>query len=398
VQEATACPLILMEEPEVVCRVHRHLVHHGIGGQPLARLFTDPHPTLTPFVELRPFQRFAIGQGDLVAHPDLLGQEAGSESLIAIEAKGSRDLLKGLAQAELFQDGVQRSFLAAPASALGENFVLRAREKGIGILAVGDGVQALHVPQSRRPLNDVFEHLVADLSSAAWVAEGGTFNYNLPTHYLVWVAVLPVDNRIRLDRLHENLSGYPMPNDWRSALRGAQKLGLVRVDGAHAGLTDIGEAARGLLPDTLAEWAAIHRDVAHAPSRLTLIERCTEAGHVLRLLLLSDPIVRLVLDALRTLPDQQGNFVELARACWQLDRRKAVIFFLKPEATGAWVSRSGEVDWGALPADSFRSTTFYQYKSVLKHAGLIAATQLGGASSRGYDPSRDAWCLGPRTP
>ncbi len=61
-----------------------------MSGQPVVRLFTDPHPTLTGHADLRPFQRFAIATDGMLLHPDLLAQEADGESLIAIEAKGAK--------------------------------------------------------------------------------------------------------------------------------------------------------------------------------------------------------------------------------------------------------------------------------------------------------------------
>ncbi len=46
-----------------------------------------------------------------------------------------------------------------------------------------------------------------------------------------------------------------------------------------------------------------------------------------------------------------------------------------------------------MEAQHFRSTTFMQYKSVLKHAGIIEPHTLGGSSSKAYDPDRDIWEL-----
>jgi len=382
-----------LNEPEVVRRVHRHLLLHGIGGTALSRLFTDPHPTLIGYRDLKPFQRFSIGDAGAVVHPDLLGQESESESLFAIEAKGGRDLRWGLAQAESYQDGVQRSFLAAPASDLGESLVLRAREKGIGVIAVGDEVRLLHVPLSRRPLNSLYKDLIQAIGSAAWVTEGGTFVFNLPTHYLVWTALLEPDREQPIGELPRHFQGYPMPVQWRSALQGARKLGLVTQNGVGVTLTDVGVAVRLLLPYDVATWTAIHTDISQARAARTLIERCREAAGVLRLLLLRDPVVRLILDGLRHLHGRSGTFVDLAMACSALDRRSSVIFFLNPEASPQWVRSDGAVEWGAVPADCFRSTSFFQYKSVLKHAGLIKAGRLGAASARHYRPENDRWDL-----
>jgi hypothetical protein len=49
--------------------------------------------------------------------------------------------------------------------------------------------------------------------------------------------------------------------------------------------------------------------------------------------------------------------------------------------------------WHKVELRHFRSTTFLQYKSVLKHAGIVAPHALGGVSAHSYDPDRDIWEL-----
>ena len=142
-----------MNEPEVVQRVHGFLLSRGLDGQPVSRLYTDAHPTLTSVVGLKPFQRFTLDFGDFALHPDLLGQLADGESLIAVEAKGGANILQGLFQAEMYQSGVQRSFLAAPSPALTPGIVELARSKGVGVIGVAGYVELIHMPEARMPLH-----------------------------------------------------------------------------------------------------------------------------------------------------------------------------------------------------------------------------------------------------
>lgn len=53
----------------------------------------------------------------------------------------------------------------------------------------------------------------------------------------------------------------------------------------------------------------------------------------------------------------------------------------------------GQSLWHKVQPGHFRSTTFFQYKSILKHAGIIKAERLGGSSTKGYDPDQDRWEL-----
>lgn len=378
-----------MNEPDVIQRVHRFLLTRGIDGRPTPRLFTDPHPTLIGIDRLRPFQRFRIDLGDFVVHPDLLGQEDGEGSLIAVEAKGRDDLLKGLGQAELYQHGVQRSFLAAHASAWSPVLLDLARSKGVGALRVEEDVQVLYAPPARRPLNHLYNALLSDLGCAQSAAS--TYAYNLPTHYLVWAIAVPAGGPAGADTVLTRLAGYPMPQNWRDAARGAQKLGLIRLSGDGFELTDAGGAMRDLMPAAISDWAAIHQQAARRGSTQVMADLHPASAAGLRLLLLQDPLVRLVLEGLDRLGAPGGSFRELALACSQVDRRRASIFFLKPEAAAEWVQRDGHTPWAEVPGEAFRSTTFFQHKSILKHAGLLMPTALGGASARGYDPGADHW-------
>jgi hypothetical protein len=380
-----------VNESEVVERVHRYLLTALIDGERLSRLYTDPHPTLTSLSSLRPFQRFSVDFGDFAVHPDLLGQQAGSESLLAVEAKGDADLPWGIAQAEMYQRGVQRSFLAAPAAVLSSAIVDLARSKEVGVLSVSDVVEPLYVPEARRPLNAVYSALIADLGSVGWISESGTYVFNLPTHYLVWSTALLPRTQYSYDEARRAVAPFPIPKDWRAALRGAKKLGLITLDGGSISLTDVGGAVRNLMPSSIAEWAAQHERLTARGDDATLFDCNRNAASALQILLLQDPIVRLVLSGLNSLGPEGASFCDLADACSRLDKRGATIFFLKPESTYRWVQADGSVAWDRVDPSDYRSTTFFQYKSVLKHAGLLAPLRLGGASAHRYRPHEDIW-------
>jgi hypothetical protein len=75
------------------------------------------------------------------------------------------------------------------------------------------------------------------------------------------------------------------------------------------------------------------------------------------------------------------------------DRALTPAVFFQPDAVSAITGDDGQILWHKVQPGHFRSTTFLQYKSVLKHAGIVAPRRLGGASTRGYDPDRDIWEL-----
>ena len=119
-----------------------------------------------------------------------------------------------------------------------------------------------------------------------------------------------------------------------------------------------------------------------------------QAGAVLRLLLSTDPVVRLLIDALMA-AEQPLSMRALVVLSAERDRALAPAIFFHPEAIATVTGEDGQILWHNVLPHHFRSTTFLQYKSVLKHAGIIAPHALGGSSARAYDPDPDLWELAP---
>jgi hypothetical protein len=47
------------------------------------------------------------------------------------------------------------------------------------------------------------------------------------------------------------------------------------------------------------------------------------------------------------------------------------LIFFKPEVVTEITDEQGRIVWDGVEPGHYRSTTFYQYKSVLKHAGVL---------------------------
>lgn len=184
-----------------------------------------------------------------------------------------------------------------------------------------------------------------------------------------------------------------MPKDWQAALRGAKKLGIVSILGDQVRLTSVGSAVKDILSTNVANWAEVHRVVGVKGSGIPLIQIEPQAAAILRLLLLQDPMVRLVIEGLRRCSNQIASFAELAIVCDQIDHARAPIFFLKPESAASLTDSKGRVLWADVAGEDYRSRMFYQYKSILKHSGILKNVSLGGSTSKGYDPTQDVWEL-----
>jgi hypothetical protein len=79
--------------------------------------------------------------------------------------------------------------------------------------------------------------------------------------------------------------------------------------------------------------------------------------------------------------------------CPELDHSRAPVFFLTPASQVKLADDRGRIQWEESVGEDFRSTTFLQYKSILKHSGLLRPTALGGSSAKRHDPVKDIWAL-----
>jgi hypothetical protein len=381
-------------EIDVIRRVRRFILAEGLAGYRPLDLYTDAHPTLTSDSSLAPFQRFVLDLDGMTVHPNLVCRLDDGETTLAVEAKGEQDLLRGLAQATNYRFGFHRALLAvagAPPPAL----LVLAQQQHVGVLAVlPNSVEALSVPSPHMPLLRHATSIRRQFATAEALRVG--FVFNMPTHYLS-VAVLMRDHPTlaRGEAEPRLRAGYPVlpgaSREFDSVLRGAQKLGLVTVRNDTIACTTTGEAAGQLLPD-LATLAAVHQVVAPSQGRVLLHERSPAAGAVLRWLLASDPVVMLVREALADL-GQAAAMPTLARAALARDRVQALATFFQPTAIDAITDGRDQVRWERVEPSHYRSTTYFQYKSIMRQAGLIAPHALGAASSMQYAPKRDIWEL-----
>lgn len=382
-----------MTETEVLLKTHKFLKNTRLWNHSVVRLFTDAHSTLLPYKALNPFQRFTLNMGEFVLHPDLVGQLGDGETIFAVEGKGETDLLKGIAQAEMYQLGFHCAFIAADADALGTRLVEYARDKEIGVILVSDEARLIELPKIRMPLRDNFHFVARQLESTIQIGVKNVFTYNIPTHYLVWAVVLEPKQEYSVNNLPNQLLNYPIPSDWRSALRGAEKLGLVKISGRTVQLSQLGEAAKAILQTDLQDWTEVHQIVGARGTGIPLVQVKPQAAAILRILLLQDPLVQLMIEGLKLASNNSATFAELAIICDKLDPARTQIFFLKPESVEMLMDSKGRISWNLATGQDYRSTTFYQYKSVLIHAGILNRTKLGGVTAMNYEPSRDIWEL-----
>jgi hypothetical protein len=287
-----------MHEIEVIRQTRAFLQRDGLLGHRVLDLYTDAHPTLLADTALRPFQRFTLAFESFSVHPDLVGRLSDGETTFAVEAKGTDDLLRGIAQADSYRAGFHL-VLFASAGAPSRDLLAMARQRDVGVLAVRAGqVEVLDLPPPHLPQLRHARSIQQQLVATATLSR--QFAFNLPTHYLCFVPLLAVWHQhhsadwadltalepFTRARYHVLPAGR---SSFRAALSGAEKLGLVHVRGPQAQLSYLGWSVAPLLPDA-PSLAAIHQRIAPKGSGRTLASESPAAGAVLRTLLHGDPV------------------------------------------------------------------------------------------------------------
>ncbi len=391
-----------MQEIDVIRYTRTFLRKHGLQGRNVLNLYTDAHPSLLIDASLRPFQRFTLAFDNFSFHPDMVGRLNDGETTFAIEAKGTTDLIKGIAQAEIYRNGFHLALFASTGRP-SRDLVNLARQRDIGVLAIySDRVEIIdlpptHLPQLRHAESVRKQFVTTDTLSRQ-------FYFNLPTHYLCFAPILRDwcgnnnSEKVDLNGLEQfTRSVYTVlpqgTSSFRSALSGAEKLGIVRIQGNMISRTFLGQAVAQLLPDALI-LEAIHRQIAQKATNQTLASVSPTSAAVLRCLLYNDPVAKFMIDVLsdvgRNNPVSMHNLV-----LFSAERDKAItpLIFFNPEMIAEITDDHGQLAWYRIQPHHFRSTTFMQYKSILKHAGIIKPHRLGGISAKSYNPDNDIWEL-----
>lgn len=384
-----------MQEREVVKRTRIFLQDHGLFGKRVLDLYTDAHPSLLIDQQLAPFQRFTLQFDAFTTHPDLVGRLDDGGTTFAIEAKGTDDWLKGIAQADSYRQGFNASIIAVAGTPSGD-IVAFARQRGLGVLAVRPEQTAmLEQPPLHLPRLDRGTSILKQFSASNTLLR--QFYYNLPTHYLACAACL----RLWEERLGTTEAPvfaleafvrilYPsMPQQFKPALRGAEQLGLIHLRGHTAALTNLGLTCAGLLPSP-DQLDRLHQQALKQP----LATLSPQTGAVLRILLEHEPIAAFITATLTRIgrhhPVTMPILVENAS---RLDAALTPVVFFFPSALPTILNDQGYLTWHKIQAQHYRTTVYMQYKRIMTHAGVIRDHGLAGTSSKHYQPEQDLWEL-----
>jgi hypothetical protein len=372
-----------MPEAEVVHSLKGHLLARGLRSGRVSEVVVDADPSYLASRFARSLEPVATIRID-GARPDLVGliRTGDSSLVIGFEVKPRLgDWPGGLAQAQTYQAGLHHSYLALPLSGTSNLAELGRLEKeadadGIGVL-IRDGTTWREAvpPTDPRPLPWMVEAVAAVLRG---VPIARRLQLNHPLNYLVVPFLRLHDPTSSLEQLLEtHWPDLGSPGTRSHAIEGARHLGLIDRDGA---LTPEGATTADLL-------LALGFDPRTRPSkRVRLSEIAPPIAAVARSVLLRQPAVRLVVDALRTAPRRALPVHEV----FQLARRRDLVL-----ADALFLADPSLAQRESLRPTDYNPSTVFKFKQVLWHGGLLEtkASSSAGHRATDYRPDHDLWRL-----
>ncbi len=287
-----------MSAPEaaVVRSLKKHLLAEGLHGTPASRVLVDADPSYAHSRyarDLEPMARVSIG----AARPDMLCalERAAGQVVAGFEVKAKEgDWARGLGQARSYRAGVHHAYLALPARPdnLRRAAGTMAKDVGVGLLAL-DGERWVEVTPPADPL-PLPQDLSVVSSALRGVPTARRLQLNHPLNYLVipYLASFRPGDRELIELLEAEWPDLGTAGTRRHAIEGAISLGLVdrRLAATLEGRTvaDLLDAL-GFTPQT------------RPSKRARLCEAAPALAAVARFVLLQQPVVRLILQALETL-------------------------------------------------------------------------------------------------
>lgn len=334
-------------------------------------------------------------------YPDIIGYNS-TDEIIAIEVKGSNNLLRGIGQALVYQQGSHKSYLASDHESI-ERIQDVAVPKGLGVIRVGESGsvdwQQPHFGNEKRLIGDIQTQLNYQLRGYETAGKIAGMSLSQPLNFLS--PVLPLGDRKSMDRKSlekeiEEKYGFSAVD---SAIRGASILGILEGDN-KVRITEQGE----LTVTTLAGYGVQTLD------DLKRVKDDTKGSYIyrdhlplavcLRNLFLQHPEFRSFVDALRNVHDEKIRFDDLVEHmvehhpnvflnvfCSSRTRERARKYI---ENNIAETIYNNEDVW----KDLVRNNILFNFLNHLKHMGIVSPkTSSHGSSIDGYDPKEKPWYL-----
>jgi hypothetical protein len=341
-------------------------------------------------------------------YPDILGYTP-TNQIFAVEVKGSKDLLKGLGQALVYQTGSDRSYVASAARPL-EGVSEVALSKGLGTISVStSGDTNWEDPKwhgEKQFRDDVERQLKYRVRGYETAGKITAMSLHHPVNFLA--PIFPVREGAKTkDEIKSNIQENYDFDAIDGSIKGATTLRLIKEGDGVCELTDQGELALSALRGSgVRDLASLKKIKESSGGRgNSLQQEYPEVATLLRNLFFRHPEFESFVSALYSvdLKHEEGNKVYFPDLLRHLIENYPNVFLnmlcsgrTRGKARRMIENGKGETIYenNDVWRDLVRNNVLFNFTGHLKHMGILSAeTKSHGEAMSEYEPSEKPWIL-----
>ncbi len=386
---------MVMEEVEVVKRTFDFLLEESNY-----QLWIDNHPAYST-LNAKDYPRHNITIKGFT--PDLIGFNQ-FEDVIAIEAKGTRDIQKGIGQALTYKEGSHLAYLAAEEKSL-QNFQVALKQGNIGSIFVTeteirkvDPLEPFRVhflEDTKRELLILSKDMVSSQKRLTDLTRNHIVNYLAP---LIFVSS---DWRTRKE-VEEELEAYNI-QAIGELIRGAKIIGLIKEQAGELRITDEGFVLKRIMQleglDKLEKLEEMKKETSRK-KRVSLATEYPEIAITLKMLYNKNELFMELMKVFEKQKRKEMSFKELVE---EIVKNKPNLFINlfcpknKKEEVLRMYQKGEEkriYEEVRVLRETITHSAVFTFKRHLIHLGTLSTeNKLHSGKMLEYDPEEDIWIL-----
>ncbi len=384
-----------MEEVEVVKRTFDFLFEESNY-----QLWIDNHPA---YAKLHPkdYPRHNITIKGFI--PDLIGFNQ-FEDIIAIEAKGTKDIQKGIGQALTYKEGSNVVYLAAEKESL-TRFDVALKQGNIGSILVSEKevrkidpieqFRAHFIDDTRRELFILSKDMVSSQKRLTDLTRNHIVNYLAP--------ILFIDsNWVEKRTVEEKLQDYNIQNT-SELVRGAIIIGLIKEQGGEVRITDEGFVLKKIMQleeiDSLEKLEEIKKETSRKKG-VSLMTEYPEIAITLKMLYNKNELFMELLKVFEKQKRREMSFKELVEEivknkpnmfislfCPKNKKEEVLLMYQKGEEKSIYEEER-------VLREKITHSTVFTFKKHLIHLGILSTENtIYSGKLIEYKSDEDSWIL-----
>ena len=387
-----------MEEVEVVKKTFDYLTEKLDY-----RIWIDNHPSYAS-LPINNYPRHKIPIKGFI--PDLIGFNQFDE-VIAVEAKGTKDIQKGIGQALLYKEGAHTSYLAADRKYL-ERVKNVLMSHNIGAIFVStDKVETTEPPNiflakylqdTQRELNLLTRRISPSEKRLT------SLNRNNLVNYLAPLVVVKSDS-ITKQEVIEGMKGLRLDESkFPHLIKGAKTIGLIKDIGDGYVLTDEGFLIKTILKTqgrlSIQGLNQMKERLGSKKEKRSIYTEYKELATCLRMVYNQNTLFRELIAVLEEAKEKRISFQEMIKKvisdkpnlflnlfCKERKKEEALLLYQQGEEKEIYEEKDKLREF-------VMNSAVFTFKKHLIHLGILATNnKIYNKSMKTYNPEKDKWIL-----